>query len=283
MKRLYVLLLALAVILPATLSAQQTVRLTRYAGKQIKGVSAGNAFQVELVKSNETKAIVEIDRRAEKYLKISLSSEGVVSVGFDVPRSEQKTFNRIFNTPEKGVMKLTVYLPELNKLKLSGAARGNVGQAFTGKEVEIEISGAAKLTQLEITARELELECSGAATATINASAQVLSAEVSGSAKLILSSKIAKNMDLDVSGAANLRLSGSAPVVEMECSGSAKVAGEGFTAGSMIAETTGASSATVQVTNSLKVSASGASHFRYGGNPAKKEQHKSGAASIKTI
>lgn len=72
-------------LLVGSVASAQTrmVRLTRYEGRSITGVSASGAFDVRLIRSDETRAVVEIDERHEPMLRFEIDTCGVVHVGMD--------------------------------------------------------------------------------------------------------------------------------------------------------------------------------------------------------
>ena len=74
-----------ALLLVGSVASAQTrmVRLTRYEGWPITGVSASgafDAFDVWLIRSDETRAVVEINEQLEPMLRFEIDSCGVVHV-----------------------------------------------------------------------------------------------------------------------------------------------------------------------------------------------------------
>ena len=63
-------------LLVGSVASAQTrmVRLTRYEGRSITGVSASGAFDVRLIRSDETRAVVEIDERHEPMLRFEIDT-----------------------------------------------------------------------------------------------------------------------------------------------------------------------------------------------------------------
>ena len=150
MKRFFPLLFALLSV-PALLSAREMVRLTRYDGQRIAGVSASHMFEVVLVKSDATKAVVEIDGELESYLRFECKEDGVVRVGLNLPRDVQRRIERN-NGWRNRTLKLTLYLPDFHTIELSDMARLTSSSPFTAEQARIKVEDMAKITNLNLDA-----------------------------------------------------------------------------------------------------------------------------------
>lgn len=264
----------LAVAIPSELSAEiKLVRLTRYNGKAITAVSAASAFEVTLVKSNQTKAVVEISEELESRLKFSLSSDGVLSVGID---SEGFRWNNV----NRQVMRLTVYLPEIRSLKGSGAVTITSEDQFTTESIKINLSGATSLKSFSIKAGTANIDCSGASKGTLRVEAGRLNAEASGASnlKLTVASGYA---DISASGASDITVTGSSGEAKLDASGASTLRAIGLQTKKAAARSSSASSATVWATEELNANASGASSVRFKGNPVILKSQSNGASSVK--
>lgn len=62
------------------------VRLTRFAGQTITGVSASSGFSVEVRKSNSTSVEIVMPAEWQQYLTCELTPDGVVQLGLDTKR-----------------------------------------------------------------------------------------------------------------------------------------------------------------------------------------------------
>lgn len=147
MKRFYTILACL-LALPAFLSAAEIVRLTRYDGQAISGVSAGDMFNVELVKSDQTKAVVEIDSEVEQYLHFELKSGGIISVDLKIPQQERRRLQGWINEGRNRInrtIKLTVYLPEIHYIKLKDMATLKTQDHFSSDRIEIKTEDMGKI------------------------------------------------------------------------------------------------------------------------------------------
>lgn len=318
MKKVYVLFLALAVFAATSATAQEVVRLTRYEGTRITGVSASNAFKVTLVKSDQTKAVVEIDADAESFLKLQQSADGRISVGIDIPRSEQRRWNNGQNRIK--TMNLTLYLSELDYVSLSGVAKLTTEDTFTAHEFQVKVSGSSQLTKLDVQASSIKFNGSGASKATIttgvsdvevivsgsavlnlnssggsyakiNASGASVTkimggytrmeAVISGSAKAELALQDGEHAHIKASGAAITTVKGSVQEGIIESFGSAQVRGEQLQIDTATLKAGGAGTIHVQVNQSIDANAAGSGKIQYTGTPGNIQTNTSGAGSVR--
>ena len=184
MKRILPLLLVL-ISIPALLSAREVVRLTRYGGQEITGISAAHMFQVELVKTDQTRAVIEIDSDLEQYLRFTLKPDGIVEVDLNIPKGEQRRIERILDW-NKRTLKLTVYLPEFRFIKLGDMARLTVNDQFNGDQVEIKAEDMAKITRLDLDAESITVRADDMASLNLTLWCGTLNAKANDMAKVTL-------------------------------------------------------------------------------------------------
>ncbi len=141
--------------------------------------------------------------------------------------------------------KLEIYLTmnEFNGADLSGACEIQSSGLLTGKNVELDFSGAVEV--------DLEIECS--------------------------------DLDADMSGACELSLKGKAKTASFEISGAGEVNAEDFETEECRIDMSGAGDAKVFVTKKLDIDISGAAEIYYKGNPGEINRSVSGAATIKPL
>ena len=248
MKKVY-LLFVLLCLLPASLSAVEIVRLTRYEGGRITGVSAEHMFRVELVKSSQAKAVVEVDAELERYLKFELTGDGTVAVSLNIPDSERRRLERAYRDFWKSrTLRLTVYLPELQTVKLADMSHLTTADAFTGGEVTIRIEDMAKLDALELAATGIDLRCDDMAKASLRCTAETLNASANDMAKI--------------------ELSGSARRAKVSGNDMGGIAGKGFTVERGEIEAHDMAKASLHVTRSLYLRSSDMASATYTGDPA---------------
>ena len=286
MKKFLLAFAAILFLLPsAAFSQREVVRLTRYGGDRITGVYAASSFQVELVKSNDTKAVVEIDGALEPYLRFSRGSDGVVSVGIrSLNNREQREYERLVRQQVNRTMKLTLYLPEVNSIRLSGACKLTTSDIFTGNNIHVQLSGSSRMQGLNISGASLKVDCSGASNASLTARVSGdLTATASGSAKIDLQASGVANSKLTASGASNVQIKGDGRQGNWTTSGSARIVGDEFPLQQLTVTASGASSVRTSVSESLTSRTSGSSSVRYRGQPTHLNNNTSGSSSVRSL
>ena len=151
------ILFLFALLVPGIALAAQTqmVRLTRFDGQPIVGVEAYGSFNVELIRSARTYAVVEVNAEYEDILLFELDGRGVVTVGFRT--------NAPLRFENNLVCRARIYLPHPEFIHGSGAASIVCSGGFESNALQIELNGAAKLNGPEIAVTgEVNLQCSGA-------------------------------------------------------------------------------------------------------------------------
>lgn len=202
---------------------------------------------------------------------------------------------------------VTIYMPELEMIALSGSNNAVLSGNFTGQSLSVDLSGAAKLTGLygkwsdasvrasgaaKIEAGRLEaskfmIGTSGASVASFSSlEAGTVRAELSGASVVKSGDVKTDDMQLQVSGGSNLESDGQMASVQADLSGAASVTLSGtgrsmsvnaaggsslkaknLTMQTVSAVLTGASQAVVTVTESLDTNVSVGSSIDYYGNP----------------
>lgn len=271
-------MLTFAVLTAASLSAQQRlVRLTRYEGERITGVTVSSGFDVYLVQSDETRVVAEISEEIEQRLDLRLDAAGMVHVGLRASGTSFRSLNS-----RNTVLKLTVYLPELTLLKGSGGADIRGTGTFVSGRTTIEVSGGADLESLDVQAGVLRLDCTGGADASLSGHADRLEVKVSGGADAELNVTCG-TAEVHVIGGADLSLRGTAEQANMTIGGGADLDAREFAVKRLTVEAGSAGDATVWATDELTVRASSAASVRYRGNPAAFSTQANSAASVRKI
>ncbi len=249
--------------------AQRVSTKTYFAGDRITGVSASSAFDVVLVKSIQTKAVVEINSEFESYVSISRNGEGIVTVGMrDMGQKLWREFNRLDDDERR--MRLTLYLPSVNTIRLSGASELGSRDPFTGENVDIQLSGASEIEgELNISAARVKLQCSGASEASLVLPAtRDLVVVASGASEVDIVARGLTYSKLGASGASEIEIEGNGERGDWTASGASEISGKEFAMKELSAVASGASSVKVNVSGTLSAKASGASSVRYVGVPA---------------
>jgi hypothetical protein len=272
MRKLILSVAAATIVLSAAsvaANAQEISTKTFFENEHISGVNVGSAFEVVLIKSLESRAVVEINTELENGMQVSRNADGVVAVNLnDISRNVWREFNR---RPEnERTMRLTLYLPSLSKIELSGVAHLSSIDSFSGNDVEIELSGASTiLNHLEIATPHIKIDGSGTSRASLLlAATQNLEVETSGASLVEIDARGLEHSRLMLSGSSQVTLRGDGVQGEWSASGAAKITTEEFEMNELTLETSGASSARVNVSGTLTTHTSGNSSIRYRGEPA---------------
>ncbi|MFW5706720.1 MAG: GIN domain-containing protein [Bacteroidota bacterium] len=218
------LLLFTALALPFFAQAQEVTQV-RETGS-FSAIDAGSIFKIEL--SQGEQHLVEIHTNEEHLENIETQVKG-------------GTLHLIFRgSARKAKVSATIVSPEINSIKVSGAASLKGMNMIESESLELNISGAAS-ANLMVSTPELETKLSGAANLVIKGEARHHTSSASGAAQL-------KAADLE-SQTANMKLSG-------------------------------ASSARVNVADHLDVNASGTSRVTYQSEPNTITVKTSGVATV---
>ena len=196
-------------------------------------VDVHNAFVVEIIQSDSFSVTIRVDDNILDLLDVSTVGDTLrirlqrgVSLRGDV------------------TLEADITMPELDALKLSGAARASVSGFQSTGQLDIGLSGASTL--------DGDLE--------------------------------AGSIDLDTSGASRVDLVGSATALTLEGSGASTLDLADFAVDTADVTLSGASEATVNVQERIEpADVSGASRLRYLGDPSLGDVTTSGASTVDKI
>ncbi|MDR0955183.1 MAG: DUF2807 domain-containing protein [Rikenellaceae bacterium] len=276
MKKLLLLTALLAALIGTTATAQQRlVRLTRYNGLMITGLSVASGFEVHLEKSSETKVVVELSEELESLLNFSMDTGGIVRLSLNSPESRPR-FRR------KQVAKVTIYLPTLRWLRVSGGSTIYTNGNFFTRHTDIVLSGGAELKSLELQTNALRLMCGGASQASIRGSVGDLHTNVAGASTVNLDLKC-HVATVNAEGASNLTLVGESAEGTFTASSSARIQADEFSVNHLNVTASSASAVRVWAIGQLQATATSASSIRYRGEPGLFETQASSAASIRQL
>lgn len=278
---------AIILFLPLSLEAQEASCLTRYEDEVITGVAASSVFRVELVKSDQTKAVVKIDPELEPYLRFTRNDDGVVTVGMrntrEMNNRERRRFNRLMGAQVNRTMELTLYLPGINTIRLSDVSRLTTADTFTGDHIVINLTGSSSLSGLNISGSGLRVDAGGASKVLMTSCITGdLTAYIYGSAEVGLDAYGVVDSSLTASGAARLQIKGDGVRGNWVTRGSARIMGEEFTLRELTANASGASSIRANVSESLSTHTTGSASVRYHGQPSRIHS-ASGASSVRPL
>lgn len=261
---------AALLLAPVGLSAQRIFNATHFEGERITGVEASSIFDVVLVRSNQTRSVVEVNEELTSYVRILRNSAGVVSINLrEAPKSLWRKLDRL--SGKERVIRLTLYLPSINTIRLSGASDITSEDSFPGEDVDIQLSGASDIKgSLEIRSSRVKLQASGASDATLVLPAtRDLVVVASGASDIDITADGVTYSKLSVSGASKVDIKGDGGSGNWNVSGASRIAADKFVVEELSVTASGSSSARVNVSGTLTTKASGVSSIRYAGTPAR--------------
>ncbi len=281
MKKLFIGICGAALLMSCAATAQRATSRVYYEGETITGVSASSAFEVVLVKSSQTKATVEINSDLERYVRISRSGNGVVSIGLEsVPNSLWRNFNRLAGNER--VMKLTLHLPAVSVVRMSGASDLTSADTFAGESIDIQLSGASDIKgELALSVAKVKVQCSGASDAALNLNGtRELAVVASGASSVTINAQRLDFSKIGCSGASDVTMEGTGGTGDWTASGASEIHADRFAARDVSIVVSGASGARVNASGTLTTRASGASSIRYAGRP---ERHNNTSDDVRPL
>lgn len=270
----------------------------KFSCKGFTDLDLSGNVKVNLVKSDTYKVEVTLPRELEEYLLVRVDG-GELKIGWkkNPPSKFQKNSGNWTCEAE-------ISMPVLRELEMSGVTSLQCGDTFDlGRgEFSLDLSGASKVSSLNINAGKLEadisgasycevtgdlgeaeLELSGAAKSSFKINADRLEAEVSGAGNTTLDGAFGV-ADIEVSGACELRLKGTVGTLKADASGAAKLKAMGAETQEAFLQTSGAAICEVNVTRSIVVNdATGTSRIRYKAPGEVNASVKGRAASIERV
>jgi hypothetical protein len=104
--------------------------------------------------------------------------------------------------------------------------------------------------------------------------------DASGVAKVSVSNLNNSSLDVDTSGASKIALAGETAALNVQVSGASNIDAENLKTVKCFVDASGASHVSVNVADTLKADASGASRITYTGNPTSVQKDVSGASGV---
>jgi hypothetical protein len=201
----------------------------------------------------------EISRSLDYSVKVSTHEN--ISQHLDVYQTNRTVYIKLEEPHGFSNTGATVSLkmPELNSIKVSGASRGSVSGFESSAPLTVAVSGASQL-DLQAISGYTRINISGAS-------------KVTGYIK-------AQDTDIQISGASRCELKGTAAQANIEVSGASQAEIADLLAQSEAVIVNGASKATVNSEGKLSLNVSGASSVHYLGHPEIQNMVISGASHI---
>ncbi len=234
-----------------SLSEKAGPMTTRYYNyTDFTGIDVGHAFEVTVTQSDNYSISITAGENAFEHLDVYKDGSTLV-IGVNT------WVINWFVSP-----KLTITMPVLTELELSGACKGSASGFRSSNDLGVHLSGASEL--------DLDMETGD------------FFAELSGASK-ITGRLIASSSDFELSGASRAILTGLGGDINIDGSGASNADLLDFAVANASVDLSGASRATINVNGVLDVSLSGASSLEYSGSPSMGEMDISGASSIERI
>lgn len=215
MKRIFISF-ALGALAFFTCNAEE--KTSNYKFGDITSINVSSNINIHVTEGQSGKVKVVYDKKMDEYQDIKVRYHGE-TLDLSVKRK----------TPTKGWTndnKIHVYIEmdEICSINLSGAAKATFSGDFKTDELDIDISGAASLSDLNINGKALEIDISGAGKGAVTGNfSQKVEVDLSGAAKLMLAGKTAY-AEYNGSGACNIDAQELySETAEVEFSGACKV------------------------------------------------------------
>lgn len=182
-----------------------------------------------------------------------------------------------------GEMTITVpYSGDIRALDVSGASSLTVKPRLRAGNLDIVLSGAARLLGVDILASKCSADVSGASSMLCDIEGGTLVLDFGGASSFSGTVR-AVSLDVEASGASKLKLSGSASRTGISASGASGVDASEMSTAVCSVDASGASKVSVHCAKSLSAKASGSSVVKYEGGCALASSSTSGAGKILKI
>jgi hypothetical protein len=222
-----------------------------YDNTGFTGVDVGSAMKVEIAYG--TNYSVSITAGKNLFDRLHVTQNGEMLKIY----TEGWSFNWWWGhtTP-----KITITMPVLKTLKLSGASNGVISGFKSDNSFTATVSGASDL--------DADMETG------------FFEAEISGASNM-KGRLTASGSDITLSGASDMDLTGNGGNIKLDCSGASTASLRYFIVKDADVKLTGASNGSIDASGKLDVNNSGASSLNYYGNPTLGNVQTSGASDLR--
>jgi len=248
------------------------------ANAQVRTVGSFNKIRVSsaisLYLSQGNTQAVAVSSEDDKYTSkvITEVSNGVLKIYVE---------NGAWNGWNWGNKHLKAYVTftTLEMLDASGASNVELTDPINVADFKLELSGASNMKGA-IKGSNMKFEISGASNGKIDVAGTSFTISQTGASNFKGSINAPKS-SFDLSGASVTDVNGNSEDIVIDASGASNFKGEDLQAVNCKIEATGASSANINVSKEINVTASGASSVHYGGGAAITNLDVSGGSSVK--
>ena len=283
MKRLITMAAILALMVPVCAQARSYDEITKEVKvRNFNGIRAGNRFEVDVEKASKHTLELTFPAELEEYVTAEVES-GVLVLTLDLEKAP-RDIRREFNS---GDWKLyaKVSCPEIESIRLSGAANMSVLNQFDAQSLDIRTSGASSLKKAAFNAvGDLKIVASGASHVEMDLSGNIDNSDIecsgasnvyiiggnytdcvvdnSGASEVDMEEVRMKNLRIRLSGASDFYVNGTADYLDVYVSGASSCKASSLIAKRARVEASGASSVTVNAKDMNLVDVSRASSVR---------------------
>jgi hypothetical protein len=245
-----------------------------YEFTDFNAVDIGSSFKVDIGYSDTYS--VQITTNENYFNDIVVAKSGNTLKFGEKPRWGIGDFSR--------TLEVKITMPELKRLKLSGATEGRVSGFQSTNDFDSQLSGASKLN-LKIETGKFNSEISGASEMTATITSTDSDIRLSGSSEIMLdmatgnfvykssgASYASGNIEaistsLYLSGSSNIELTGSGGDIHLSGSGASNFKLAQYYVKDVDIELSGASNANMNISGMIQGYLSGSSDLIYKGNP----------------
>jgi len=175
---------------PGGLIGSGNLETEEYAFTNFTEVEISTAFEFEITQSSSYSINITADDNVIDYVRVSQ-----VGQTLKIRLGTVTWFGHI-------TLRVSVTMPELRGLTVSGASRGDIYDFSSTEDLDITVSGASRVNG-DITAGNVEFDISGASTIQLEGSANDMVASVSGASRCNLGGFTVNNADVGFSGASS--------------------------------------------------------------------------------
>jgi len=218
-----------------TITGSGNLETTEFELSGFSKLDVSHSFEVAVTRSDSYSVSITVDDNLLDYLDIKRSGDTLIihlDIGYNYRNTTQLA---------------TVAMPDLHSVTLSGASAANIGAFSSNNPIDSRLSGSSSIDFDDLKAGDADFDLSG-------------SSRVTGSLRVT-------DCEFDLSGSSRITLDGSGDELSAHASGSSRLNLDDFEVSDADIRLSGSSSATVNLSGTLDVSASGSSHLRYVGDP----------------
>lgn len=228
------------------ISGSGNIQTKQFDLKDFNSIEISDSFQFEIKQSSSCSFIASCRENIVPYLDIFVSGKTLVI-----------QLKPGFHT--NGDLNVTVTLPEIESINLSGASKGSARGFISSKALKLRISGASQF-DADLETGDTQIDISGLSQVTGNLKTQLI--------------------NLKVSGASRCELKGSGGDGFLEISGASESLLRDFQLLNVNIDVSGASTAVIRTDGVLNLNVSGASTLEYYGKPSLHQVNVTGASKI---